>query len=98
MPIDSTVVTRRFARPRPVGDAAARSASRFHRDATIQPIEPRETIIREVEAAKAGDREALGSLYLRFKDNVYGYVCSIVRDEHEAEDVTMSVETIGSSL
>ncbi|UUY03526.1 sigma-70 family RNA polymerase sigma factor [Svornostia abyssi] len=30
-------------------------------------------------------------LYLRFKDNVYGYVCSIVRDEHEAEDVTQQV-------
>ena len=30
-------------------------------------------------------------LYLRYADNVYGYVCSIVRDEHEAEDVTQQV-------
>lgn len=42
-------------------------------------------------AAQAGDPEALRELYLRFKDNVYGYVCSIVRDEHEAEDVTQQV-------
>ena len=30
-------------------------------------------------------------LYLRYADNVYGYVCSIVRDEHEAEDVTQQI-------
>lgn len=89
MPIDSKVVSRRFARPSSV--PAGRSASAFRRDAAVQPIEPRRTIIREVEAAKRGDRDALASLYLRYKDNVYGYVCSIVRDEHEAEDVTQQV-------
>jgi RNA polymerase sigma-70 factor, ECF subfamily len=30
-------------------------------------------------------------LYLRYADNVYGYVCSIVRDEHDAEDVTQQI-------
>jgi RNA polymerase sigma-70 factor (ECF subfamily) len=30
-------------------------------------------------------------LYVRYKDNVYGYVLSILRDQHEAEDVTQHV-------
>jgi RNA polymerase sigma-70 factor, ECF subfamily len=46
---------------------------------------------RAVTRAKQGDREALGYLYVRFADNVYGYVTSIVRDAHEAEDVTQQV-------
>ena len=44
-----------------------------------------------VRAAQAGDDHALRYLYLRYADNVYGYVCAIVRDEHEAEDVTQQV-------
>ena len=38
-----------------------------------------------------GDQEALRFLYLRYADNVYGYVASIVRDDYEAEDVTQHV-------
>jgi RNA polymerase sigma-70 factor (ECF subfamily) len=30
-------------------------------------------------------------LYLHYADNVYGYVCSILRDEHDAEDVTQQI-------
>ena len=30
-------------------------------------------------------------LYLRYKDNIYGYVLSILRDAHEAEDATQTV-------
>ncbi len=41
--------------------------------------------------ARAGDTDALRYLYLRYADSVYGYVCSIVRDEHEAEDVTQHI-------
>src|ERR671920_2265596 len=48
-------------------------------------------VLRAVEQAKEGDADALRFLYLRYADNVYGYVCSIVRDEHEAEDVTQQV-------
>jgi RNA polymerase sigma-70 factor (ECF subfamily) len=44
-----------------------------------------------VARAKQGDRDAVRYLYLRYSDNVYGYVRSIVRDEHEAEDVTQHV-------
>ena len=41
--------------------------------------------------AKQGDREALRYLYVQYADNVYGYVASIVKDEHEAEDITQMV-------
>jgi RNA polymerase sigma-70 factor (ECF subfamily) len=48
-------------------------------------------VLAAVDRAKAGDDDALRFLYLRYADNVYGYVCSIVRDEHEAEDVTQQI-------
>ena len=48
-------------------------------------------VARAVARAKEGDREAVRFLYLRYADNVYGYVRSIVRDEYEAEDVTQQV-------
>jgi RNA polymerase sigma-70 factor (ECF subfamily) len=44
-----------------------------------------------VARAKQGDREALRQLYVRYADNVYSYVASIVRNHHEAEDVTQQV-------
>jgi RNA polymerase sigma-70 factor (ECF subfamily) len=44
-----------------------------------------------VARAKSGDKEAIRFLYVRYKDNVYGYVLSFVRDQHEAEDVTQQV-------
>jgi RNA polymerase sigma-70 factor, ECF subfamily len=44
-----------------------------------------------ITRAQAGDREALGFLYARYADNIYGYVRSIVHDSHEAEDVTQQV-------
>ena len=48
-------------------------------------------VARAAARAKEGDREAVRYLYLRYSDNVYGYVRSIVRDDHEAEDVTQHV-------
>jgi RNA polymerase sigma-70 factor, ECF subfamily len=44
-----------------------------------------------VSRAKEGDREALRFLYVSYSHNIYGYVRSIVRDDHEAEDVTQHV-------
>jgi RNA polymerase sigma-70 factor (ECF subfamily) len=44
-----------------------------------------------VARAKEGDRDALRLLYIRYSDNVYGYVRSIVRDDKEAEDITQHV-------
>jgi RNA polymerase sigma-70 factor (ECF subfamily) len=48
-------------------------------------------VLSAVTNAKQGDDDAMRFLYLRYADNVYGYVCSIVRDEHEAEDVTQQI-------
>ena len=53
-----------------------------------------ETLIKTrvaVARAKQGDREALRYLYVSYSHNIYGYVRSIVRDDHEAEDVTQHV-------
>ncbi len=44
-----------------------------------------------VARAKKGDQEALAFLYVCYSDNVYGYVRAIVRDEHDAEDITQHV-------
>jgi RNA polymerase sigma-70 factor, ECF subfamily len=51
----------------------------------------RRLVASAVRRAKRGDSEAVRFLYVRYADRVYGYVCSIVRDEHEAEDVTQHV-------
>jgi len=51
--------------------------------------------VREVRLAiaraKQGDRDAVRVLYIRYSENVYGYVRSIVRDDKEAEDLTQQV-------
>lgn len=44
-----------------------------------------------VELAKSGDMSALDFLYVRFGDDVCGYVKSIVHEPHEAEDITHNV-------
>ena len=48
-------------------------------------------VARAVVQAKAGDSEAIRYLYLRYASHVYGYVRSIVHDDHEAEDITQHV-------
>ncbi len=48
-------------------------------------------VSRAVKRAQEGDREAIGFLYARYSENVYGYVRSIVKDHYEAEDVTQQV-------
>jgi len=44
-----------------------------------------------VKRAADGDRDALQYLYARYSGNVYRYVRGLVRDSHEAEDVTQQV-------
>jgi RNA polymerase sigma-70 factor (ECF subfamily) len=44
-----------------------------------------------VARAKEGDQDALRFLYTTYSHNIYGYVRSIVHDDHEAEDVTQHV-------
>jgi RNA polymerase sigma-70 factor (ECF subfamily) len=46
---------------------------------------------RLVARAQRGDASAFRSLYLRYYDLVYGYGKTIVKDPHEAEDVTQDV-------
>jgi RNA polymerase sigma-70 factor, ECF subfamily len=53
--------------------------------------ETREKTRLAVARAKEGDQEALRFLYVSYSHNIYGYVRSIVRDDHEAEDVTQHV-------
>ncbi|MDX6649422.1 MAG: hypothetical protein QOJ97_1373 [Solirubrobacteraceae bacterium] len=73
------------------GRFAGRNEGCFNRRASLdEDVRPGE-LSRAVARAKAGDREAMRYLYVRFADNVYGYARSIVRDEHEAEDVTQQV-------
>jgi RNA polymerase sigma-70 factor (ECF subfamily) len=54
------------------------------------PIAQRKTRLA-IARAKEGDREAIRFLYLTYSHNVYGFVRSIVHDDHEAEDVTQHV-------
>jgi RNA polymerase sigma-70 factor, ECF subfamily len=44
-----------------------------------------------VTRAKAGNMDGHRYLYARYADNVFSYVRKIVRDEHDAEDVTQQV-------
>jgi RNA polymerase sigma-70 factor, ECF subfamily len=64
----------------------------FRRRTTLNetPEMARETRLA-IARTKEGDRDALRLLYVRYSDNVYGYICSIVRDEQEAEDLTQHV-------
>lgn len=50
-----------------------------------------ELVTRAIARAKAGDTSALHFLYVRYADDVCHYVRSIVRDPHDAEDVTQNV-------
>jgi len=77
---------------RSAGGPAGLVEGRFNSRTTLDERPEHDgTVARAVERAKQGDREALRFLYVRYADNVYGYVRSIVRDEHEAEDVTQQV-------
>ena len=72
----------------------ARSAARFRSGTSLaEGAELNRVVAQAVARAKTGDQEAFRFLYLRYADNVYGYVKSIVRDEFEAEDVTQHVFT-----
>jgi RNA polymerase sigma-70 factor, ECF subfamily len=63
----------------------------FRRRAMLDDNGRAELLSSAVAAAKIGDRDAVRYLYVRFADNIYSYVCSIVRDEHDAEDITQQL-------
>jgi RNA polymerase sigma-70 factor, ECF subfamily len=82
-------ITQGAQRPRvqPPFGSAARAAAQ----ATFCEEANSRLVSQAVRRAQVGDREALGFLYARFAENIFGYVRSIVRDHHEAEDVTQHV-------
>src|SRR3954463_1258182 len=71
--------------------AATGRGERFRRRRLEHSKESEAVVLAAVVRAKQGCDDAMRLLYLRYADNVYGYVCSIVRDEHEAEDVTQQI-------
>ena len=73
------------------GLAAGTAAGFRSTPATNESADRRRETAIAVARAKEGDREAVQFLYVRYANNIYGYVRSIVRDEHEAEDVTQHV-------
>ena len=50
-----------------------------------------EMLRNAIARAKEGDTGALHYIYVRYADDVQRYVNSIVRDHHEAEDITQNV-------
>jgi RNA polymerase sigma-70 factor (ECF subfamily) len=75
----------------------SRAATSPVADAAVRPPMPpsggdeSELVRRAVVRLKQGDRSALHFLYVRYADDVCGFVRSIVRDHHEAEDITQNV-------
>ena len=70
----------------------ALSEGRFRsRRGLVEEDRDSDLLARAIDRAKAGERDAIRFLYVRYADNVYGYVRSIVRGDHEAEDVTQEV-------
>ena len=68
------------------------SEGRFRSLRQIDPSVASEKLVLAAAArGRDGDQDALRLLYLRYADNVYGYVCSLVQDKHEAEDVTQQL-------
>jgi RNA polymerase sigma-70 factor, ECF subfamily len=78
--MSSAVSERTDSRPR-----ADRGAARF------EAAKDGRLVSRAIARAKLGDPEGLHFLYVRFAPDVQRYVTSIVRDHHEAEDITQNV-------
>ena len=64
---------------------------RFIRVADSRPAEANGLLGNAIARAKQGDVDALHFLYVTYADDVYGFVNSIVRDSHAAEDVTQNI-------
>jgi RNA polymerase sigma-70 factor (ECF subfamily) len=73
------------------GDDELASVFRIRRSLDDESAADRRRMRRAVAQAKEGDPEAVHHLYEHYSDNVYSYVRTIVRDDHEAEDVTQHV-------
>ena len=72
--------------------AAAQTTIGFRSKVTVDESPEMLSKVRmAVARAKEGEHDAIRFLYVTYSDNVYGYVRSIVHDDHEAEDVTQHV-------
>ncbi|MDA0178960.1 sigma-70 family RNA polymerase sigma factor [Solirubrobacter phytolaccae] len=71
---------------------AARTGYRRRRHLDL-PQDAEALVAAAAERARDGEDDALRLLYLLYADNVFGYVLAIVRDEHDAEDVTSEIFT-----
>jgi RNA polymerase sigma-70 factor (ECF subfamily) len=69
---------------------AARSGYRRRR-LIDQPQDAEALVAAAVDRARDGEDDALRLIYLLYADNVFGFVLAIVRDEHDAEDITSEV-------
>lgn len=67
------------------------TAAGFQRKTTLDSDRRPGELSTAIRMAKRGSDDALAYLYRRFSGNVYGYARSIVRDDHEAEDVAQQV-------
>lgn len=67
----------------PVTFAASPGAFRIAVDSTVVRL--------AIARAKDGDMDAIDFLYVRYSGDVLRYVRSLVRDSHEAEDITQNV-------
>jgi RNA polymerase sigma-70 factor (ECF subfamily) len=76
-------------------DEAERTAgvtwSRFRAGRTSDAADRDPLVAQAVVQASRGSTDALRFLYTRYADTIYSYALSLVRDEHEAEDITQQV-------
>ena len=71
---------------------ALKGQGRFRRRRFADHSKGNERVVLDaVVQARDGNEDGLRLLYLRYADHVYSYVCTIVSDEHAAEDVTQTV-------
>jgi RNA polymerase sigma-70 factor, ECF subfamily len=78
----------------PQNAADLRLPERLRRDThriSIRDRQEADLLQRAIARAKEGDPSALDFLYVRYADDVCGYVQSIVRDRFEAEDITQTL-------
>src|SRR5919202_5899851 len=69
-----------------------RATAGFHARTTLDESPADERMVAmAVARGREGDREAIRYLYVRYSHNIYGYVRSIVHDDHVADDITQHV-------
>jgi RNA polymerase sigma-70 factor (ECF subfamily) len=62
------------------------SRHRIEAEKAVSPL-----VSRAIGRARAGDRDALRFLYIRYADDVYDYARTLVSDHVEAQEVTQRV-------